>query len=616
MIRAPVPFNIGQLPDGDVDFRRVLELGLPDAASHVGLLELWESTPEVFNVRKYGAVGDGVTDDTVAIEAAIAEAIVSPFGIVFFPPGTYLTTTRITIGSNMSLVGVGAASVIKTDILVKTDVNNHISSIDMFFGDSVTGIEISNLYFDGADKNAADATDEGGAAIFIDSTAGRSSNINIHDCHYTGFDTSIFFANTDRISVRGNIFEANAGASVRALGIADSVITGNICDGSRTAENGANAVNHIWLSQSGGTVSNNVSVTGNSATNNSFEAYLCFGKHCTVTGNSANGCLNGVSLQSASGESSQPVDGGTFCTVTGNVIKGATGASIRIGNSSGNNTVSSHHSLVANNVLDGGTLGIELALDASDNHVHGNTITNTSSHGIALGVTGDRNFVHHNYLDDADDHGILIQGGTGNVVKDNHVNNATSDGIRQNGSTCKHTTITGNVCVDSDEADTSSFNGITITDGDDTFVHGNKCYSSDGTTKQLRGIAIGASAGTAVVTGNDVRGNVNGVGVIDSGVGSRVHANTFDTNAPTVVAAAALTLPLPYEFVEVTGNTNITSMTAIHSGAIVTLKFTGTPTFTDGSNLKLAGNLVATADDTITLACDGTNWFEMSRSIN
>ena len=39
-------------------------------------------------------------------------------------------------------------------------------------------------------------------------------------------------------------------------------------------------------------------------------------------------------------------------------------------------------------------------------------------------------------------------------------------------------------------------------------------------------------------------------------------------------------------------------------------------TFTDGSNLKLAGNFVTTADDTITLAYDGTNWYEICRSVN
>jgi hypothetical protein len=32
--------------------------------------------------------------------------------------------------------------------------------------------------------------------------------------------------------------------------------------------------------------------------------------------------------------------------------------------------------------------------------------------------------------------------------------------------------------------------------------------------------------------------------------------------------------------------------------------------------LKLAGNLVATADDTITIVCDGTNWYEVGRAVN
>lgn len=38
--------------------------------------------------------------------------------------------------------------------------------------------------------------------------------------------------------------------------------------------------------------------------------------------------------------------------------------------------------------------------------------------------------------------------------------------------------------------------------------------------------------------------------------------------------------------------------------------------FTDGSNLKLNGNFTCTADDSITLLCDGTNWIEIARSAN
>lgn len=82
--------------------------------------------------------------------------------------------------------------------------------------------------------------------------------------------------------------------------------------------------------------------------------------------------------------------------------------------------------------------------------------------------------------------------------------------------------------------------------------------------------------------------------------------------------AAAAALPTPTATVHhVTGNTNITSIVGNGAaGQEVTLIFDGTPTFTDGNNLKIAGNLVATADDTITLKSDGTNWYEIGRAVN
>lgn len=84
-----------------------------------------------------------------------------------------------------------------------------------------------------------------------------------------------------------------------------------------------------------------------------------------------------------------------------------------------------------------------------------------------------------------------------------------------------------------------------------------------------------------------------------------------------LVAAAALT-PGEGNYFVVSGNTGITSITAAarDNGRIIVLHFSGTPTITDGSNLIMAGNLVASADDTLTLVCDGTNWIEIARSVN
>lgn len=83
-----------------------------------------------------------------------------------------------------------------------------------------------------------------------------------------------------------------------------------------------------------------------------------------------------------------------------------------------------------------------------------------------------------------------------------------------------------------------------------------------------------------------------------------------------VASAATITLGTDGNFFDITGAVTITSVTAKTAGTIVILQFDGSLTFTDGSNLKLNGNFSTTADDTITLVSDGTNWYEVGRSAN
>lgn len=81
---------------------------------------------QMINVKDYGAVGDGTTDDTAAIQAAIDEFQgAGNGGIVYMPPGRYKITSNLTItwpnatsedsGNEIALRGAGSGLTILLD---------------------------------------------------------------------------------------------------------------------------------------------------------------------------------------------------------------------------------------------------------------------------------------------------------------------------------------------------------------------------------------------------------------------------------------------------------------------------------------------------------------------
>lgn len=72
-----------------------------------------DSTADVFNVKSWGAEGDGTTNDTVAIQNCFnAAANANVKACVYFPSGTYILNAQITIGlaANNSLAVRGDSS--------------------------------------------------------------------------------------------------------------------------------------------------------------------------------------------------------------------------------------------------------------------------------------------------------------------------------------------------------------------------------------------------------------------------------------------------------------------------------------------------------------------------
>jgi len=66
---------------------------------------------ETYDVKTYGALGDGTTDDTSAIQAALNTAAGAGGGVVFLPTGTYITG-NLAIDSYVTLAGTGYGSVL------------------------------------------------------------------------------------------------------------------------------------------------------------------------------------------------------------------------------------------------------------------------------------------------------------------------------------------------------------------------------------------------------------------------------------------------------------------------------------------------------------------------
>lgn len=92
-----------------------------------------------FDVKAYGAIGDGVTNDTTACQNAIQAALTGGFGVVYFPPGVYYVPGGLTVDSNthgglgVTLRGAGIAATYlvcnSVDVTVLT-LNNSSSVVE------------------------------------------------------------------------------------------------------------------------------------------------------------------------------------------------------------------------------------------------------------------------------------------------------------------------------------------------------------------------------------------------------------------------------------------------------------------------------------------------------
>ncbi|MEI7741506.1 MAG: hypothetical protein WCJ29_03295 [bacterium] len=180
---------------------------------------------------------------------------------------------------------------------------------------------------------------------------------------------------------------------------------------------------------------------------------------------------------------------------------------------------------------------------------------------------------------------------------------------------------------------TASASALTLQAGS-----GNMALNSLGTlTLDAAGVLELNSSGGAISIGNDaVAQNIN-IGtaaartitigstaatlLLNAGASNiSLTGSLVQQNGTPVASTASMTLGSGNVFV-ISGTADITSITtsAPEAGKTVTLIFSGTfgvAGVVDGGNLKLASTLAYTPDDTLTLVSDGTNWYEVARSVN
>ena len=186
---------------------------------------LASTTGLLINVKDpaFGAVGDGVTDDTTAILAAEAAASGLP---VYFPPGTYKVTTLPLSGTNINWVGAGRGTSIisgsaSTSLVGITNNTNtgwkNFSGLSFTSSGSYTRLfnleESQNVSFKNCSFDASQCSD---AAVESTSSAGLAKYL-FTDCDFTlGASTDSALINNAEtgnrfISVQGCYFTVPSG---------------------------------------------------------------------------------------------------------------------------------------------------------------------------------------------------------------------------------------------------------------------------------------------------------------------------------------------------------------------------------------------------------------------
>jgi len=286
------------------------------------------------NVMDFGAVGDGVIDDTVAIQAAINNG-----GVLFFPAGVYRITNTLTLTQTGATVwvGVGQSSFAVGSKLV---FDHPLDSTDFISisGDAYTGgFQFEGLWFYGSGRNGTYNTSPN-VLIRIGPNSGADDRdvkffnckfensgygiviygrgLTVDNCDFITFDYPIYLDWPNPWSRVPPIVPDNQLVNAfRAIYIRDNRV--HSCKRAFIYNVGYNAINLYGLSVTGNYIDsecgvfrgsgNNLTFTGNTVINITYAAFDFDGniRNATITGNTFSSLNNGTSVASTAIVASQ-----------------------------------------------------------------------------------------------------------------------------------------------------------------------------------------------------------------------------------------------------------------------------------------------------------------------
>ena len=370
-----------------------------------------------FNVRDFGAVGDGHTSDTAAIQAAIDAAAKAGGGDVYIPAGTWTLTPggkpadgALMLKSNVFIKGDGmGATVLKLADGTDQAVTGIIRSAS---GEATHDFGVSNLTLDG-NRDATSGKVDGWYNGFLPGQPGQDSNVTlsgveIRDCSGYGFDPHERTAN---MLIENSVSHGNGLDGFVADYLIDSTFRNNLAyDNDRHGFNIVTTTHDLALLNNVSHDNGGGGIVVQRGSENIPSPYHITIEGGEVYGNAAEGVLvklsNGVDISGVdihhNGTSGVRVYGSTDVEVRGNLIHenaqkaGIPEVLIQPFDDRGGVSGKLHpadHNTFADNIITGGdksTFGVaEESGQSGSNSVYGNTFAHLQQGLVSLQGAGD-----------------------------------------------------------------------------------------------------------------------------------------------------------------------------------------------------------------------------------